>query len=257
MEFRILGPLEVREAGRVLRLGGSKQRALLASLLLHANEVVSRDRLSDELWGTSPPNTAPTALQVYVSQLRKALGRDLILTQPPGYLIRVSDGELDLHRFERLVATAQAEEPVQAARLLREGLALWRGAPLAELGDSFARAERARLEEQRLAALEQRIEAELALGRHAELVPELEGLVLEQPLRERLRGQLMLALYRCGRQADALEVYRSGRRLLAEELGLKPDDELQRLERAILNHDPSLESPVVAGVERPSVAQRR
>jgi DNA-binding beta-propeller fold protein YncE len=136
-------------------------------------------------------------------------------------------------------------------------LALWRGAPLAELGDSFARAERARLEEQRLGALEQRIEAELPLGRHAELVPELEGLVREQPLRERLRGQLMLALYRCGRQADALEVYRSGRRLLDEELGLKPDDELQRLERAILNHDPSLESPVVAGIERPSVVQRR
>jgi DNA-binding SARP family transcriptional activator/DNA-binding beta-propeller fold protein YncE len=257
MEFRILGPLQVLDEGRELPLGGAKQRALLALLLLDPNRVVSRDRLIDELWHTEPPETAPTALQVYVSQLRKALGRDLILTQAPGYLIRVSDGELDLHRFERLVATARAEEPAQAARLLREGLALWRGAPLAELGDSFARAERARLEEQRLAALEQRIEAELALGRHAELVPELEGLVREHPLRERLRGQLMLALYRCGRQADALEVYRSGRRLLDEELGLKPDDELQRLEKAILNHDPSLESPVVAGAERPSVALRR
>ena len=257
MEFRILGPLEVLEDGHQVPLGGSKQRALLASLLLHANEVVSRDRLIDELWGASPPDTAPTALQVYVSQLRKALGRDLILTQPPGYLVRVSDGELDLHRFEQLVATARAEEPAQTAPLLREGLALWRGAPLAELGDSFARAERARLEEQRLAALEQRIQADLTLGRHAELVPELEGLVREHPLRERLRGQLMLALYRCGRQADALEVYRSGRRLLDEELGLKPDDELQRLEKAILNHDPSLESPVVAGAERPSVALRR
>jgi DNA-binding SARP family transcriptional activator len=257
VEYRVLGPLEVEEDGRLLKLGGAKQRSLLAALLLRANEVVSRDRLIDELWGASPPDTAPTALQVYVSQLRKALGRDLILTQPPGYLIRVSDGELDLHRFERLVAKARAEEPAQAARLLREGLALWRGAPLAELGDSVARAERARLEEQRLAALEQRIEAELELGRHAELVPELEGLVREQPLRERLRGQLMLALYRCGRQADALEVYRSGRRLLDEELGLRPDDELQRLERAILNHDPSLESPLVPGVRRPSVAQRR
>ena len=257
MEFRILGPLEVLEEGRPVALGGAKQRALLAVLLLHANEVVSRDRLIDELWGGEPPDTAHTALQVHVSQLRKLLGRDTIVTQTPGYLIRVSDGELDLHRFERLVATARAEEPAQAARLLREGLALWRGAPLAELGDSSARAERARLEEQRLAALAQRIEAELALGRHAELVPELEGLVREQPLRERLRGQLMLALYRCGRQADALEVYRTGRRLLDEELGLKPDDELQRLERAILNHDPSLESPVVAGVKRPSVPQRR
>jgi DNA-binding SARP family transcriptional activator len=257
MEFRILGPLQVLDEGRELPLGGAKQRALLALLLLDPNRVVSRDRLIDELWGASPPDTARTALQVYVSQLRKALGQDLILTQPPGYLIRVSDGELDLHRFERLVATARAEEPAKAARLLREGLALWRGAPLAELSDSFAPAERARLEEQRLAALEQRIQADLALGRHAEMVPELEGLVREHPLRERLRGQLMLALYRCGRQADALEVYRTGRRLLDEELGLKPDDELQRLEKAILNHDPSLESPVVAGVNRPSVAQRR
>ncbi|HEX4747788.1 MAG TPA: BTAD domain-containing putative transcriptional regulator [Gaiellaceae bacterium] len=257
MEFLILGSLEVREGSRVLRLGGAKQRALLASLLLHANEVVSRDRLVDELWATSPPDTASTALQVYVSQLRKALGRDLILTQPPGYLVRVSDGELDLHRFERLVARARAEEPAQAARLLQEGLALWRGSPLAELGHSFARPERARLEEQRLAALEQRIEADLALGRHAELVPELEGLVREQPLRERPRGQLMLALYRSGRQADALDVYRSGRRLLAEELGLEPGDELQRLEKAILNHDPSLAPPVVSDVGGPAVAQRR
>jgi DNA-binding SARP family transcriptional activator len=257
MEFRILGPLEVEEAGQLLPLGGAKQRALLALLLLHANEVVSRDRLIDELWAGSPPDSGRTALQVHVSQLRKALGRDLILTQPPGYLIRVSDGELDLHRFDRLVARARAEEPAQAARLLREGLALWRGAPLAELGDSFAPAERARLEEQRLAALEQWIEAELALGRHAELVPELEGLVREHPLRERLRGQLMLALYRCGRQADALSVYGQGRRLLQEELGLEPGEDLRRLERAILNHDPSLDSPVVPGVRRPSVAQRR
>ena len=257
MEFRILGPLQVLDEGRELPLGGAKQRAVLALLLLDPNRVVSRDRLIDELWHTDPPATAPTALQVYVSQLRKALGRDLIMTQPPGYLIRVSDGELDLHRFELLVATARGEEPAEAARLHREGLALWRGAPLAELGDSFARGERARLEEQRLAALEQRIEAELALGHHAELVPELEGLVREQPLRERPRGQLMLALYRCGRQAEALEAYRTGRRLLKEEFGLETDPELQRLEKAILNHDPSLEPPVVAGVESPSASQRR
>src|SRR5919201_444764 len=257
MEFRILGPLQVLDEGRELPLGGAKQRALLAVLLLDPNRVVSRDRLIDELWHTDPPETAPTALQVYVSQLRKTLGRDLILTQPPGYLIRVGDGELDLHLFERLVASARAEEPAQAARLLREGLALWRGAPLAELGDSFAPAERARLEEQRLAALEQWIEAELALGRHAERVPELEGLVREHALRERLRGQLMLALYRCGRQAYALAVYGQGRRLLQEELGLEPGEDLRRLERAILNHDPSLDPPLVGGVKRPSVARRR
>ena len=256
MEFRILGSLEVRENGHPVPLGGAKQRALLAALLLRANEVVSRDRLIDELWGAAPPATAPTALQGYVSLLRKVLGRELILTQPPGYLVRVGDGELDLHLFEWLVATARAEEPAEASRLLREGLALWRGAPLAELGDSLASAERGRLEEQRLTALEQRIGAELALARHAELVPELEGLVREQPLRERLRGQLMLALYRCGRQADALEVYRAGRRLLDEELGLEPDAELQRLEKAILNHDPSLEPPEVHA-ERPSVSHRR
>jgi len=257
VEFRILGPLEVLEDGRQVTLGGSKQRALLASLLLHANEVVSRDRLIDELWGASPPETAPTALQVHVSQLRKALGRDLILTQPPGYLIRLSDGELDLHRFEQLVAAARAEDAAQAARLLREGLALWRGAPLAELSDVFAPPERARLEEQRLAALEQRIQADLALGRHAELVPELEGLVRKHPLRERLRGELMLALYRCGRQADALEVYRSARRLLDEELGLEPDNELQRLEKAILNHDPALNPPAVSEVGRSALAGGR
>src|SRR5262245_32408099 len=257
MEFRILGPLEVSEGDGVLALGGAKPRALLALLLLHANEVVSRDRLIDELWGASPPETAPTAVQVHVSQLRKTLGRDLILTRPPGYLIRVNDGELDLDRFERLVATAHGEEPARAAGLLREALALWRGLPLAELELSFALAERNRLEERRLAALEQRIQADLELGRHAELVPELEGIVREHPLRERLRGQLMLALYRCGRQADALEVYRSGRRLLDEELGLKPDDELQRLEKAILNHDPSLDSPVVQRAHGPSLTQRR
>ena len=256
MEFRILGPLEVSEGDGILALGGAKPRALLALLLLHANQVVSRDRLIDELWGASPPETAPTALQVHVSQLRKTLGRDLILTRPPGYLIRVDDGELDLDRFERLVASTHGQEPAKAARLLREALALWRGVPLAELEVSFALAERTRLEERRLAALEQRIQADLALGRHPELVPELEGIVHEYPLRERLRGQLMLALYRCGRQADALEVYRSGRRLLDEELGLEPDAELQRLERAILKHDPSLESPVVPGADRPPAQDR-
>jgi len=257
MEFRILGPLEVEHQGRVVKLGGAKQRSLLAYLLLHRNRVVARDRLIDELWGDGPPDTAATAIQVHVSQLRKVLERDVIVTQTPGYLIRVRDGELDLERFERSVAEAQSAPPAEASNLLSEALGLWRGIPLAELDVPFAHAAGIRLDEQRLAALEQRIEAELALGRHAELVLELEALVREQPLRERLRGQLMLALYRCGRQAHALEVYRSGRRLLDEELGLKPDDELQRLERAILNHDPSLESPVVDEAKRPSIAQPR
>jgi DNA-binding SARP family transcriptional activator/DNA-binding beta-propeller fold protein YncE len=239
MEFRILGPLEVEEDGRLLKLGGAKQRAVLALLLLHANEVVSRDRLIDELWGASPPDTAQTALQVYVSQLRKELGRDAIVTQSPGYLIRVRPGELDLDRFERLVEQARDDDAPGAAARLRDALRLWRGEALADL-DSVARSERARLEEQRLAALEQRIDADLELGRYSSLVPELEGLVREHPLREGLRGQLMVALYRSGRQADALDVYREGRRLLSEELGLEPREELRRLERAILEQDPSL-----------------
>jgi DNA-binding SARP family transcriptional activator/DNA-binding beta-propeller fold protein YncE len=262
VEFRILGPLEAEQEGRLVPLGGRKQRALLALLLLHANAVVPRDRLIDEIWGDEPPETARTALQVYVSQLRKALGGERIETRAPGYRVRTEPDALDLERFERLVAEGRdalaGGEAERSADALREALALWRGTPLAELGAvPFAQRECLRLEELRLASLEERVEADLELGRHARLVPELEGLVREHPLRERLRGQLMLALYRCGRQADALEVYRSGRRLLDEELGLKPDDELQRLEKAILNHDPSLESPVVAGAERLSVALHR
>jgi DNA-binding SARP family transcriptional activator len=243
--------------GQQIVLGGSKQRALLGLLLLHANRVVSRNRLIDELWNGSPPDTAATALQVYVSQLRKALGRDTIVTQAPGYLVSAEPGALDSERFAQLVQEARGSEPDVAAERLREALALWRGPPLADLEDSIARPERAELEDRRAATLEQRIDADLELGRHAEVVSELEALVREDPLRERRRAQLMLALYRSGRQADALEVYRSGRRLLDKELGLEPDDALQRLERAILNHDPSLESPVVPGVKRPSVAQRR
>jgi predicted ATPase/DNA-binding SARP family transcriptional activator len=247
MEFRILGPLEVEQEGRLLKLGGAKQRGLLALLLLNANEAVARDRLIDELWGGEPPETVSTAIQGYVSHLRKALGRDVIITQAPGYLIRTRNGELDLDRFEQTVAKARTASPAAAAELLRDALALWRGVPLAELDTSFARAARSRLQEQRVAALEQRIDADLALGRHPELVAELDGFVGEHPLRERLRGQLMLALYRCGRQAEALDVYRTGRRLLDEELGLEPGEELRRLERAILEQDESL-SAAAAGL---------
>jgi DNA-binding SARP family transcriptional activator/DNA-binding beta-propeller fold protein YncE len=257
MEFRILGPLEVVDHGGNVKLGGSKQRSLLAFLLLNPNQAMSRDRLIDELWGDQPPDTAATAIQVHVSQLRKALGRDVIVTQTPGYLIRVHDGELDLERFERSVADAQSAPAEEASNLLREALGLWRGTPLAELDVPFAHAAGARLDEQRLAAVEQRIDADLALGRHAQLVSELEALVREHQLREHLRGQLMLALYRCGRQADALAVYRQGRQLLQEELGLEPGKDLRRLESAILNHDPSLDSRVVPGAHPPSVGKRR
>jgi len=243
LEFRILGPLEVIADGAQIPLGGAKQRALLALLLLQANRVVSRDRLIDELWETDPPETARTALQVHVSQLRKVLGRDRIVTQAPGYLVRVEPGELDLDRFEKLVGGLDRRDAARTAESLRGALELWRGPPLGDLDGSFARAERGRLEERRLLALEQRIEAELALGRHAELVPELEGLVRESPLREGLRAQLMLALYRCGRQADALEAYRQGRRLLADELGLEPGEQLRRLEKGILEQDTSLAAP--------------
>jgi DNA-binding SARP family transcriptional activator/streptogramin lyase len=240
MEFRILGPLEVVDGDRLVAIAGSKQRALLAVLLLHPNAVVSRDRLIDELWGESPPDTASTALQVHVSQLRKSLGRDVIVTRAPGYMIRVEPGELDLDRFEQLVEEARGKEAAPAAATLRDALRLWRGPPLADLDGSVALPERGQLEEQRLSALEHRIDAELELGLHSEQVPELEALVREDPLRERRRAQLMLALYRSGRQAEALDVYSKGRRLLADELGLEPGDELRRLERAILEHDPAL-----------------
>ena len=233
-----------------LPLGGAKQRALLAILLLNANEVVSSDRLIDQLWGEAPPETAPKGLQGYVSGLRKALdlARDdeVVVTRPPGYAIQLEAEQLDLSRFERLRAQARAAlgagEAGEACAALREALALWRGPPLADVAyESFAQTEIDRLEELRLAALEERIEADLALGRHGDVVPELEALSRRHPLRERLRGLLMMALYRSGRQAEALEVYREGRRGLTEELGIEPGRELRELERAILTQDASLD----------------
>src|SRR3954451_23389592 len=190
MEFRLLGPLEVVEHDRPLVLGGGRQRALFAVLLLHANEVVSADRLIDGLWGQTPPATAGKIVQVYVSRLRKALGKGRLVTQSPGYLLRVDRSELDLARFEQLVAEAGTADPRRAALKLREALALWRGPPLADVEDEpFARPEIVRLAELRWAALEQRIDTDLAAGRHAELVGELEALIAEHPLRERLRCQ--------------------------------------------------------------------
>ena len=234
------------EEGRPIAVGGPRQRAVLAVLALHPNDVVSRDRLIDELWGQAPPETAQTALQVHVSQLRKALGADRIETRTPGYRLRVEKEELDVERFERLVREARRAPANDAAERLRLALDIWRGPALADLDDALARPERARLEEERMAALELRVAADLDLGLHEELVPELDGLVRKYPLRERLRGQLMVALYRSGRQADALEALREGRRLLDEELGLQPGEELRRLERAILEQDPSLEVPAAA-----------
>jgi DNA-binding SARP family transcriptional activator/tetratricopeptide (TPR) repeat protein len=256
VEFRLLGPLEVLRDGRPVALGGRKPRALLAILLLHANEVVSADRLIDGLWGASPPGAAGNTLQAHVSQLRKALGgkedappNGRILTQRPGYVIQVHPDELDLARFEHLIdrgrrALAGGELDV-AARLLREALRLWRGPALAEFAyEPFAASAIARLEELRLVAVEERIETDLAAGGHGGLVPELEQLTAAHPLRERLRGQLILALYRAGRQADALRVYQETRRALVDELGILPSPALQELERAILLQDPALEAKV-------------
>jgi DNA-binding SARP family transcriptional activator len=242
MEFRILGPLEVVDGDRPLTLKGSRLRALLVLLLTSANEVVSADRLIDELWGAQPPRAAGNALQYHVSQLRKALGAvDLIETREPGYMVRVGPDRLDLLRFEQLVAAAQNEPPEYAARSLREALALWRGPALADLSqEPFAQAEIRRLEELRLVATERRIDADLALGRRAELVGELEALTRQHAYRESLRAQHMLALYGAGRQAEALDVYRETRRLLVEELGIEPGPAIQRIEQAILRQDAAL-----------------
>jgi class 3 adenylate cyclase/predicted ATPase len=244
VRYRILGPLEVEGGADHPALRRHKPRALLALLLLHANEVVSTDVLLDGIWGESPPPRAVGSLQNNISHLRKVLGEDTVVTRPPGYVLRVEPDELDAALFERLVVDAATCAPPEQAERLRSALALWRGPAYADFSfEPFAQNEIRRLEELRLSALEERVGADLMLGRQVELVGELETLVAEQPLRERLRGQLMTALYRAGRQADALDVYRDGRRLLREELGLEPSDELRRLERAILEQDAHLEAP--------------
>jgi DNA-binding SARP family transcriptional activator/tetratricopeptide (TPR) repeat protein len=264
MEFRILGPVEVWDGAQQLDLRGSKPRALLAVLLVHGNQVVSTDHLVDQLWGEAPPPTARNLVQVYVSRLRRALhgGRDrsaaapVLATRSPGYLLRVEPGELDLHRFEGLTTQARraaADGDLEgAAERWRAALALWRGPPLAgAASEVLRRTVVPRLEEARLVALEERLEVDLGLGRHAQLVGELEALVAACPERERLRRQLMLALYRSGRQAEALAVYRSARLALVEELGLEPGPALQQLERAILTNDPALAPPAPAMAARP------
>jgi DNA-binding SARP family transcriptional activator len=246
LEFRILGPLEVLDGDRPIRLGGPKQRAALAILLLNANRVVSVERLADDLYGGAPPVTAVTQVQRQVSELRKLLGAAAIETRPPGYLVHVEPGRLDLDRFERWTSEggqALVRSDAQAAsELFRRALELWRGAALADLAyEEFAQTAIARLDELRLAALEQRFDAELALGRHGSLLAELEALVWNHPLRERARGQLMLALYRAGRQAEALEVYRRTRETLVEEFGIEPSKSLHELERRILTQDATLD----------------
>jgi DNA-binding SARP family transcriptional activator len=247
MDFRILGPLEVCDEARSLPLGGAKQRALLAILLLHANEVVSAERLLDDLWGDRQPTSGAKALHVYVSQLRKVIGDDRVLTRAPGYALRVDPDELDVTRFQRLREQAETAEPSEAGAILREAISLWRGAPLADFAyESFAQSEIARLEELRTSALEQRVDVDLALGRHAELVGELEALVKEHPLRERLRGQLLLALYRSARQVEALAAYQETRRALVDELGIEPGKFLRELHQAILRQDPALDLATAA-----------
>jgi predicted ATPase/DNA-binding SARP family transcriptional activator len=247
LEFRILGPLEVcGEDGRPLTLGGPKQRALLALLLLNRNQLVAADRLLEEIWTDSDPEAGARSLHVYVSHLRKLLGgADVLQTGPGGYSLALEGEQLDAARFERLLREAKQAlsggAPERAAEEAREALELWRGPPLADVAyEQFAQAEITRLDELRLVAVETRIEAELALGHHGDLVDELEALVAEEPLREHLRGQLMLALYRTGRQAEALAVYQDARRALLDELGLEPSPELKELEAAILRQDPGL-----------------
>jgi DNA-binding SARP family transcriptional activator len=245
MYFRILGPLEVRRDDRPVSIAGAKERALLAILLLHANEPVFTDRLVDQLWGEEAPATARKSLQVRVAALRRALGEGVLVTRGASYVLDIEPDQLDLHRFERLFSEAKDMlddgDGAAAAATLREALELWRGPPLADFGyEPFAEPAIARLEELRLAAIELRIEAELAAGLHGQLVGELRELVATHPLRERLRGQLMLALYRSERQAEALELYQHTREAFVEELGIEPGPALQELQRAMLRQDASV-----------------
>jgi predicted ATPase/DNA-binding SARP family transcriptional activator/class 3 adenylate cyclase len=256
VEFRVLGPLEVLDQGHLVELRGRRQRALLACLLLHANEVVSTERLLEDLW---PGAHDAGRVQVAVSRVRKDVGEGRLLTRPPGYVLRVEPGECDRDAFEALVTEGRAAlaegRPEEAASVLRGALGLWRGSAFADFAyEPFVQGEAARLEEARLACLEERVEADLALGLHAELVGELERLVGQEPLRERLRAQLMLALYRSGRQAEALALYRETRRVWSDELGIEPGAALRRLEAAVLRQDEDLDLP--EGFARPPRAEQ-
>ena len=259
MDFRILGPLEVWDRGGPVELRRQKPRALLAFLVLHAGEPVSSDALIEALWGESPPRTARAALQNYVAQLRRALGPGIVDSSAGGYVLEAVSDQIDLGRFERLAAEGRNADGDERVEKLREALDLWRGPPLADLlFEPFAASEAARLGELRTTALEDLIDAELARGSGPDLVVELEELIAEHPFRERLRGQLMLALYRSGRQAEALEAYQETRRTLVDELGIEPGAALRELEQAILRQDPSLDAAGAAPRRRrPPAEQRR
>ena len=263
MELRILGPFQAfDDSGREVGLPTGRERALLAALVLRRGEVVSIDALVDALWADAAPSTAVKAVQGYVSHLRRVLGSDgALVTQAPGYVLRVPAETVDAHRFETFAAeawrTLHDDDPESALVTFERALALWRGPALVDFAFAdFAQREIRRLDELHLETVEGRFEAMLQLGRHGAVVAELETRVAEHPLRERLRGQLMLALYRSGRQAEALQVYRDGRRLLADELGLEPGVELQRLERAILSQDTSLDAPARVDGRRRSRPRR-
>jgi DNA-binding SARP family transcriptional activator len=258
VEFRILGPLEVVQDGESVILGAAQQRALLAVLVLHRGEAVSTDRLIDELWGERPPATAAKTVQVYVSHLRKALGAGVIVTEGRGYRLAVEPEQVDVGQFEALCAEGRRAlaggDTARARDRLGSALGLWRGEPLADFAyEPFAQAAIGRLKEARLAAFEDRLDADLAAGINGELIPEIESLVVANPLQERLRGQLMVALYRAGRQADALSVYRQASELLREELGLEPSRRLQELERSILEQDVSLDAVTCGPAETAAV----
>jgi DNA-binding SARP family transcriptional activator len=265
MQFRVLGPIEVVGDNGPVRLGRGKRRSLLAMLVLHANEVVSPDRLIDALWVERPPAAPRTALQVLVSELRKELGAERLLTTPAGYTLVVDPAELDVASFSRLLEAGKAArtegDPAAAERKLREALALWRGTPFQDVAyEDFTQPEIARLEELRIEAEEELVEAELACGRSGELVPKLEALTGGHPYRERLRGQLMLALYRAQRQVDALAAFQDARATLVQALGVEPSPALRRLHEAILNQDPALEAESTGAarvIRRPRLRRRK
>jgi DNA-binding SARP family transcriptional activator len=247
LEFRILGAFEVLDDGRQIALGGQRQRALLAALLLDAGRVVATERLVDLLYGEEAPKTATTSLQNSISRLRREVGADVLETQAPGYVLRVDPAQVDAHRFEVLLRDARRADPGERRKLLERALSLWRGPPLAEFTfEQFAQSEIRRLEELRLVALEERIEVDLELGRHADVVGELEGLVQEHPLRETLRRQLMLALYRSGRQAEALDAYQVARTRLVDELGIEPSPALREVQAEMLRQEAGVAAPGTA-----------